>query len=178
MNKYIVVKLEDGSKYAIIDILNYENKIYFLITPTFNNGKFINNEFMICQYDEVKNSFEEVETNYKDIKRIFDERLKDEQTKLNYLDQLEDKMHKFKIISINNYDYTLEDEKGNKIIKNLDFYNYELNINDYLYIPERIVKEINIFQYGDIYNFNKLELDELIKIETKKDICFLQRYYG
>lgn len=87
-------------------------------------------------------------------------------------------MAKLKIINIDNYDYTLEDDNGNKIIKNIEFQNHKPNINDYLYMSKKITKETNIFQYGIIYNFNNVKLDEIIKLETKDGIYFLQRYYG
>ena len=85
-------------------------------------------------------------------------------------------MKKVKITNIDNYVYTFEDKDQKTYIKNIEFQGAEMNIGDYIYIPNEVLEEDNIYTYGPV---NKdAQLDDLIKIiKNDKDI-YLQRYYG
>ncbi len=88
-------------------------------------------------------------------------------------------MRKLKIIDINNYDYTLIDEDGNIFTMNIGFLGLESNptVDDYIYIPENILNEVNFFSFGVINDSNVKDKD-LIKIVSKNKQYYLQRYYG
>ena len=88
-------------------------------------------------------------------------------------------MKKTKIINIDHYSYTLEDEYLNKYIKPINFYdNIKLVVGDYVYIPEKVLKEKNIFAYGRIREEDivSLNLDDIIKIETNTKDFYLKKY--
>ena len=74
--------------------------------------------------------------------------------------------------------FTLKDENNNTYQKNFIFYDVESpKEKDIMMIPECILKEVNIFNFGvvDEKNINK---DELIKIINKEKEYYIQRYYG
>ena len=61
----------------------------------------------------------------------------------------------------------------------IDFYvQNKPKVGDSIYMTKNVVKEINIFQYGQINYFNKINDDEIIKVVNEKSEYFLQRYYG
>ena len=74
--------------------------------------------------------------------------------------------------------YTFENINKETITKNINFDKKTPQLNDIVYLPKEIVNEINIFQYGPIYDLNNLNTNEVIKVETKTEEYFLQRYYG
>jgi len=91
-------------------------------------------------------------------------------------------MIKLKITKKENTNYILEnDEKRYNI--SLIFYGEKTpKENDIIYIPEQILKEINIYAYGPLnskYSKNiDVNEDEFIKIVTSEEEYYLQRYYG
>ena len=90
-------------------------------------------------------------------------------------------MKKLKIINIDEYNYTLEDEMLNKYTKALDFYGAEKpSVGDFIYMPEKVLKEINIFTYGIVSNeeIDNINIEDLIKIQTKEKEYYLKRLYG
>lgn len=86
-------------------------------------------------------------------------------------------MKKVQILEIeDNYLYTLRDN-GNKIYKkNIEFYDTEVSIGDYIYLDDQILNEVNIFAYGPIIENN--EVEDLIKLIHNGKEIYLQRYYG
>lgn len=76
MNDYTIIKLENDSDYAIIDILNWNAKKYFVVAKVLDENN-ISNSFQICLHNEINNCFEEIEeSDYEIIKNTFEERLK------------------------------------------------------------------------------------------------------
>lgn len=74
--------------------------------------------------------------------------------------------------------FTLKDEKNNTYKKDFIFYDIEEpKENDIMLIPECILKEINIFNFGPV-DESKINKDELIKIINKEKEYYIQRYYG
>ena len=90
-------------------------------------------------------------------------------------------MIKLKITKIENTSHTLEDDK-NKYNVNIIFYGEKTpKENDIIYIPEKILQEINIYAYGPLnskYSKNIDNEEEFIKIVNEKEDYYLQRYYG
>ena len=84
-------------------------------------------------------------------------------------------MKKVKITNIDGYNYTLE-ENNNKYIKNIEFYDVKLNIGDYIYISDDVLKETNIYTYGPITENAREE--DIIKILSNDKEIYLERYYG
>lgn len=86
-------------------------------------------------------------------------------------------MKSLKVIEKNNYDYVLLDSDNKRYYKNMDFYNTSVNVNDYLYMPECILEEENIFTFGPLQNSN-ISANDIIKVINSDGQLFLQRYYG
>ena len=92
-------------------------------------------------------------------------------------------MIKLKVINIERYNYILENNEFKKYIKHIEFYgDKKPNIGDYIYLPNNVLEEVNLFAYGPIKGkYAKQENiteDELIKVVTKDEEYYLQRYYG
>ncbi len=86
-------------------------------------------------------------------------------------------MIKLEILNINNYDYELLSEEGNKYILNIGFIDVEClpQVGDYIYVYEELLKDKNIYTFGPIYNSKG---KDIIKITTDNVEYYLQRYYG
>ena len=82
-----------------------------------------------------------------------------------------------KVVSKNYYDYTLLDENGKRYDKNIEFYSVNVNIGDFLCLPESILEEVNIFTYGPVQS-NNVMANDIIKVVSGDRQLFLQRYYG
>ena len=89
-------------------------------------------------------------------------------------------MIKLKIISKNNYNYVLEDTNSKKYNVNIEFYSLEEqpSIGDFLYMSEKIVREVNIYSFGLINSLENVSEDDIIKVIIKGKEYYLQRYYG
>lgn len=182
MKSYPIVELENGNECTIIDMVEYGNKKYFSLIKINQDELSLDDEIIICIYNEINNYFEEIKNNeeYIFIQEIFKERLKEKQD-INYtLKQIETNyLIKLKIVEIEGYNYILETAEGKRVSKNINFYiKNKPTLNNYIYMSKNIINEINLFQYGDIINFNDINPDEIIKIENEKEEYFLQRYYG
>ena len=180
MLEYRIIELENNNKCAIIDTLEWNNKKYVLVIGVSNDEKFVDNKFIIGIYNESKNYFEIIEEdNLEYLSQMFLEKLIKKQELDKLLNNIELNLIKLRVKKIDNTNYKLKDSKGNIIIKNLIFNtNKTPNIDEYIYLSEQIIKEKNIFQYGIINNLDKINNNEVIKIETKDGEYFLQRYYG
>jgi len=91
-------------------------------------------------------------------------------------------MIKAKIIKVENTNYTLEINNKNYNIDIIFYGNKRPQINDIIYIPNKILKEINIYSYGPLkskYSINNnTKEEEFIKVITQQEEYYLQRYYG
>lgn len=86
-------------------------------------------------------------------------------------------MKKVQILEIeDNYLYTLRDNDNKIYKKNIEFYDTEVSIGDYIYLDDQILNEVNIFAYGPIIENN--EVEDLIKLIHNGKEIYLQRYYG
>ena len=84
-------------------------------------------------------------------------------------------MRKLKVKEINRYDYVLEDI-DNVYTLNIEFYDVEVHVGDYIYISDKTLNEKNVFAFGPI---NKVCKDEdIIKLVHNNEEIYLQRYYG
>lgn len=180
MNEYVVIELENNIKYAVIDILEYNNKKYFLVSKVLD-GSIVEGEYKLCIYNETKNYFDRIdnEEEHNFIMAMFERKLEKQrkvEEKLNNINYEE--MIKLRIINIDGYNYTLESINGKRVIKHIDFYiQNKPKINSYIYMSRKVLEEKNIFQYGIINDLNNISVDEIIKIVDDKEY-FLQRYYG
>ena len=86
-------------------------------------------------------------------------------------------MKKVKVVNIEDkYLLTLEDSNNKIYKKNIEFYEIDIKIGDYIYIDDKVFDESNIYTYGPLLpNANE---DDLIKIVKKDKDIYLQRYYG
>ena len=88
-------------------------------------------------------------------------------------------MKKVVIKEIKEFNYKLVDEiNDQKYIKNLEFLgSYIPKVNDIIYIPDEILKEINLFTFREITKLDEVNESELIKIVSDKEY-YLKRIYG
>ncbi len=61
-------------------------------------------------------------------------------------------------------------------VKNIEFVGFIFNVGDYLFLPDEVLDEDNIYTYGKIVN-GKNEKD-LIKVVSNDVSYYLERYYG
>lgn len=85
-------------------------------------------------------------------------------------------MKKVKVIKVDNYVITLEDNNKKEYIKNIEFYNIDLKEGDIIYISDEVLEEDNIYTYGPVKE--DATMDDLIKIIKEDKSIYLQRYYG
>lgn len=87
-------------------------------------------------------------------------------------------MKKVKVMEINDYNYTLFD--GEKTyIKNIELYSdRRIQVNDIIYISEKILNENNLFAFTNLFHDRVIELDDIIKIVSNDKEYYLQRIYG
>lgn len=86
-------------------------------------------------------------------------------------------LKKLQIININRCNYTLLDNDNKQHEVSIIFYEFKPQLNDYIYLDEKIIKEINIYNFGPIKDKN-IKDEEIIKIIRNKEEYYLQRYYG
>lgn len=175
MNNYKIIKLENNDQYVIIDYIDYEGRKIFLLTETINNQ--LNDDYVICEYDEINNSFKELEDPEGFISE-FNNRLQNKQQSINYYERLKEDLIRVQVENIDSSIYTLKDDRNNKVEKTILLIDEKININDYIYMPKSILDEDNIFTYGKIYNNNCINQEEIIIIENQEKTNILQRYYG
>jgi hypothetical protein len=87
-------------------------------------------------------------------------------------------MKRVKIINKNRYDYTLEDDDKKEYVLNIEFYQAELNVGDYIYISDKVLKEKNLFAFGPLMEDKNRTEDDIIKVVQSDKEFYLQRYYG
>lgn len=180
MNEYVVLELEDNSKYAVIDTFNYENKEYFLVTRVLENETIIENEFNICIYNSYKNCFEKIENKeeLEIISLVFEKKLKKQNLMEDALENIQfNEMEKLKVIEISNYNYTFQKTNGQLLTINIEFYIKAPKINDCIFISKNMLNE-DMLQYGIVNNLENIKETEIIKIITENNEYYLQRYYG
>ena len=74
--------------------------------------------------------------------------------------------------------FMLKDEQNNTYKKDFILYDVEKpKENDIMLIPETILKEVNIFNFGPV-DETKINKDELIKIINNEKEYYIQRIYG
>lgn len=82
------------------------------------------------------------------------------------------------INSINNYDYLLKDKDNKEYKISIELFDYNLEVNDKLYINKQLLNNNVFYRFGKIYeDKNANELD-IIKVIRNKEEFYLQRYYG
>lgn len=178
MKNYMIIGLDNDVKYLVVDMLECNEKKYFLLTEVMSDGYSLGNEFDICLYDDKHNYFVLIddEYEYNNIKDIFNNRLNEEKQKLHSLDDnLMLDMIKLKVVNINGLEYTLEKVDGQTLMMNIEIFgDFKIQINDYVYMREDTTKESITVRFGVLYT----DKNELIRIERDGSIYYLQRYYG
>ena len=81
---------------------------------------------------------------------------------------------KLRIVNIDKYDYTLQDEFNNTYTLNIEFFDLvEMpKAQDYIYLTREILKENNFF------SFSLTEREGLLKLKIKNNIYYLERIFG
>jgi len=170
--EHLEIELENGVKLKALDTMELDNKKYFYIKN--------NDEFLVCLYNEVDNHF--IKINDKDVYTIIEKRfinnLNKKTNDVAFLDTLSQNMIESIIIYVQDDIVTLQ--LSNKIIikKNMLFYDIKPTIGSKIFMSNNIMKEVNIFQYGSIYDYNNINENEIIKIVKDEKEYYLQRYYG
>ena len=87
-------------------------------------------------------------------------------------------MIKLKIISKDEYSNYILEGNNNTYDININFMGINIpKVGDYIYIPEKVLKESVSLNYGPIESDN-LEEDELILLIKGDEKIYLQRLYG
>ncbi len=88
-------------------------------------------------------------------------------------------MLKLIIENIDEYNYILVDKEKNKYKLNIEFYDFNPNIGDIIYLNKKNLLENVLYAYGPLNDqYTKREDSDLIKIIHADEIVYLQRYYG
>ena len=84
-------------------------------------------------------------------------------------------MKKVEVKKIDDYNYTLSDEKED-YIKNIEFIDTNIEVGDYLYVPDDFIKYNTLYTFGPINK--KIEAKYTIKVQKKDGEIYLTRYFG
>lgn len=88
-------------------------------------------------------------------------------------------MHKLIIKEINNYDYTLIDEKEINCRLNIEFYSkYKPQVNDIIYVDDSTLKEVNLYAFDEVYDTKNINIEDFIKVVSNDKEYYFQRRYG
>lgn len=177
MNNFFTIELKNNNKYIVVEILNLNGKIYFLLAKILPEGNKITNLFDIFIFNVLENSFEEIteEDEYLCVKKMFEKRLKENENNNNLEYNKFSNISKYKIIDIDNLVYVLKNDKGEIFNLEMEFFdNIDIKINDYMYISDSLINENNIIRFGSVYN----DKTEIIKVVRDERVFYLQRYYG
>lgn len=93
-------------------------------------------------------------------------------------------MKKLVIKNIDHYNYTLQDDREDNYIINIEFYNLNttITIDDILYMDESLLKEnmLSIGLLNDPYgkDIKTSENKDIIVLQTKGKRFYLKRIYG
>ena len=88
-------------------------------------------------------------------------------------------MKKVVIKDIKDYNYTLVDNEDNEYIKNIEFYsNYKPMVNDIIYLDEKILDEVNLYSFDEIYDTKRAKLEDMIKVVHEDKDYYFQRRFG
>lgn len=175
MNNYLTVELSNNSKYIVVEILNLNEKIYFLLTKILDDGKNISDIFDIVLFNIMENSFESLidEDEYLYVKNMFENKLdidRNNNDKLGF-----NNIHKYKIVDRDNLLFVLKNDSDEFFNLEMELYgNFDIKVNDYIYISDNLLKENDIVRFGSVYT----DKTEIIKVVSENKVFYLQRYYG
>lgn len=82
------------------------------------------------------------------------------------------------INSINNYDYLLKDKDNKEYKISIELFDYNLEVNDKVYINKKLLNNNVLYRFGKIYEDNNANELDIIKVIRNKEEFYLQRYYG
>ena len=89
-------------------------------------------------------------------------------------------MKKLKIVEKNNYNYLLNTPEGEVFFINVEFLDIDKkpDIGDYIYLPESVLNNKNMYTYGKVLNNLQTEEEDIIKVIIDDQEIYLERYYG
>ena len=89
-------------------------------------------------------------------------------------------MKKLKIVETNNYNYLLNTEEGEVFFINIDFIDVDKKpgVGDYIFLPDNILNNKNIYTYGKVINDINTKEEDMIKVIVDDQEIYLERYYG
>ena len=178
MNDYFTIELKNNNKYILVEMLNLNEKIYFLLAKILPIENKISNLFEIVVFNVFNNSFEDIteEEEYIYVKEVFEKKLGNSRNDNNILEYSKfNNINRYKVIDIDNLCYVLKNENENSLNLEMEIFDdFNIKINDYIYISNDLRKENNIVRFGSIYN----DKSEIIKVVRDDSVFYLQRYYG
>ena len=89
-------------------------------------------------------------------------------------------MKKLKIVDKNNYNYLLNTPEGEVFFINVEFLYIDKkpDIGDYIYLPESVLNNKNMYTYDKVLNNPQTEEEDIIKVIIDDQEIYLERYYG
>ena len=176
MKNYVMVELKNDERFVIVDMLDYDNKKYFLLARVLNEVD-VDNEFEIYYYNGETNSFDELENEleYNYVKDLFSNRLVELGKRIEIEDNNVSNIIKLRVVDIKDYYYTFEKVTGETINMDIEvFGDFKIQVNDYVYMLEDTTKETITVRFGTVIS----DETEIIKIARGEEAYYLQRYYG
>ena len=171
-----MVELKNDERFVIVDMLDYDNKKYFLLARVLNEVD-VDNEFEIYYYNSETNSFNELENEleYNYVKDLFSNRLNELGKRIEIEDNNVPNIIKLRVVDIKDYYYTFEKVTGEIINMDIEIFgDFKIQVNDYVYMLEDTTKETITVRFGAVIS----DETEIIKIIRVKESYYLQRYYG
>ena len=88
-------------------------------------------------------------------------------------------MKKLIIKEVNNYNYSLIDDKNNNYQLNIEFYSkYKPQVNDIIYLDDSILEEINLYVFDEVFDTRNIDISDFIKVVSNDKEYYFQRRYG
>ena len=180
MKENLIIELSSGTKYVVIDLLEYQKEKYFLLSELGTDGEALSSDFYIVLYDEKNNNFDKIEDQemFKYMKKMFDEHLEYKKTEDEILEHINlNNLVEVIIEDINGYDYVLRYE-DNILKKNIEFMiKTKIEIGDRLLLSQDTLKE-DMLTFGHIKNINLVNDTNILIIKRATKRIYLERYYG
>ena len=81
------------------------------------------------------------------------------------------------VIGKDKYDYKLKGESKEYKL-NIEFINTNVEVGDFIYLDESIVREKNMYTFGPMIEDKNAKEKDIIKVIRSNQEFYLQRYYG
>ncbi len=180
MNEYLIIELSNNIKYTMVDMIEYQEHKYVLLSQTSDDETNISDQLDICRYDDIENDIDKIEDEeeYNVVKNMFDERIKKRQLELSILHQFEiENLIELKVENIEDYNYTLKHNEDT-YNKNIEFNtNTKPEVGDIIYINQNALNG-DMLTYGYINSLSDINDNNILILERDEGKIYFQRYYG